>query len=541
MEIPLSEQGLEETKGSSFFYARSSPQDPAIEGIFAFSFYIHYADSATPENMYLRGISMYLDAIEAKDSVFSRWKIVLYTDAFTVDILKDLALRIATSPHVDLVIVTWPYYSQTERQVNGDVLRCMRLRSFFDFPDRPVFLRDADTLWAINDYATGRKTLNTQPAQLLKWESTFYESAKRYPATFVLGTSLAYKQRWHHNKGGKRFAPLGAFAGFQSALPRVPCFQTKELWEEAVRYILSRSRRTAGRFSNEDDSMNIGKDEQILTFLFVPACLPSIFFFELDMYNRRTKATKNVSFYDPMYPTVIFERGSNVNLKALFEEGIASGFATNLSQKQQEIFARNQERSDAEDKVILETLRTLGNTTDTLGGLRITPISHSGAQYYSLSRIKDSLASLDSKGDLQELYDAYVQAEKAFEAKRTETIKKLRVKGPAYSEERVLDELRGPMEMKNQLIRTFLDKALGLLPRAELEAKLKRNHGSTKEMTRILNWYEGKPIAPQPPPPSLSSLGLGKFAMVFDQKKGGTRQKRKHRKGKTQRKNRLLI
>lgn len=532
MEVPLSTQTLEEANGR-ILYTGSSPQDPTVKGVFAFSFYIHYADSATPDNPYIRGISMYLDAIEAEGSIFSGWKILLYADSFTVSLLKDLSLRIATSPHVDLVIVTWPYYSQTEGQVNGDVLRCIRLRSFFDFPKIPVFLRDADTLWAITDYETGRKDLDIESETVLKWESTFYESARRYPSTFILGTSLAYRQGWHHNKRGKRFAPLGAFAGFQTSIPDVPCFQTNELWEQSVSYILSQSQRTASGFSNQDDPGKVGKDEQILTFLFVPACLRSIFFFEVDMYHRRTRETKNVSVHDPHYPAVIFERGSNANLKALFEEGIAAGFAANLSQRQQGIFARNKQKADAEDRAILEILKTLKNTTDELGGLRINPLAHSGAQYYALSRIKDTLASSDPKGELKELYDAYAKAEQVFEEKRKETIKRIRAKGEGYNQGRVLDELRGPIEVKNEAIRRFLEKALSILPRAELEASLRRSFVGMSEITRILNWYEGKPFVA--PAQQKLTTGLPSRYAAFFQTKGGTRRK-KNGKQRTHRK-----
>jgi hypothetical protein len=301
------------------------------DGVFAFTFYRRewpsndYIDTLE-RDPYIKGLGIYLDMITSENSPFSRWKMILYSDEATYALASKYPLFL--SEKVEFVLVSWPYYTkmETPTQINDDILRVMRFRAFFDFPKVPVFVRDADTIFAINDFYTLQKSLATYSDEVLTWETNYLEGAKKYPNTFIFGTSIGYKEFWHKNARTAAEAPLGALAGLQSTMPIVPCFQNESLWEECLRYIRGISIRkevnSKVTFSNEDSSLKIGKDEQILLFILRPACNKNIFYFDLDIKFQRIYTTKMRRYFNRDYPTIIFNRGSNTVLEELFSDNI---------------------------------------------------------------------------------------------------------------------------------------------------------------------------------------------------------------------------
>lgn len=369
MEVPISSDASTE---GFFRYTKGSPADKTIQGVFAFTFYDRGGATKLYDNLYLRGMSMYSTIIRQENSVFTGWRILVYMDAQTYESLQiaqtsiknvEEGFFLVNNPLVDCVIVDWPYYNPYETipgVVNGDVLRCMRLRAFFDFRHIPVFIRDADTIFTITIYETQERVLRVSPElidDIYKWETNYYEGAQKHPNTWIFGTSLGYKKYWHENVLGKQTSPLGAFAGLQSTMPTVPCFTETKLWDEAIDYILKRSVRSEEiapentkyfqtysangalvwkklyknekviRFSNEDSRTRVGKDEQILLFVFLPKCLKHCFFFELDMVGVRKPL---LGIREPNYPAYIFKKGSNTNLQDLFQKGFAKETNENL-------------------------------------------------------------------------------------------------------------------------------------------------------------------------------------------------------------------
>jgi hypothetical protein len=246
------------------------------------------------------------------------------------------------NPFLDICIVDWPYYdSDSNGSVNGDILRLMRFRSFFDFPKIPVFVRDADTLFQFMTGTISSKKILTDTKKLYEWEANFLEGALHHPNALIFGTGLHYKKDWHMNFLKKRSAPTGALAGLQSAMPSVPCFQDETLWDESVNYVLARSVRETKNgyitYSNNASNLNVGKDEQILLFVFIPKCIDSIFFFEVDFSMKRKLP---VSFRDAEYPRFIFKRGSNSNIESLFRANLRGNTANVVEAMRQAIIEK---------------------------------------------------------------------------------------------------------------------------------------------------------------------------------------------------------
>ena len=313
----------------TFTYEKKSNEDIGIQGVFAFSYYSHLEGSIIDdENIYIKGITAYSKIIKKEDSIFAKWRILLYTDEYTYKRLKEAGFtKFHDDPDIDFVIVTWPYYQpRNDGMINGDVVRCMRFRAFFDFITIPVFVRDADTIWS----NFGR--LNIKDEFVYKWESSFLYGVEKYPNTFFFGTSIGYKQAWHKN------STLGAFAGFQSSMPIVPCFQDESLWVESMKYLQEKSMRienpTDGSisYSNEGDKLKVGKDEQILIRIFVPKCMDNIFFYEVDYFSKRRSTFKNRDINSENYPEVVFSRGQNENLKGIFQANIAKAPQSTLNE-----------------------------------------------------------------------------------------------------------------------------------------------------------------------------------------------------------------
>jgi hypothetical protein len=246
------------------------------------------------------------------------------------------------NPFLDICIVDWPYYdSNSKGSVNGDILRLMRFRSFFDFPKIPVFVRDADTLFQFMTGTINSKKILTDANKLYEWEANFLEGALHHPNTLIFGTGLHYKKDWHKNLLKKRTAPTGALAGFQSAMPSVACFQDETLWDDSIDYVMARSVREIKNgyitYSNERSSLNVGKDEQILLFVFIPRCIDSIFFFEVDFSMKRNFP---VSFRNTEYPKFIFKRGSNSNIESLFRANLRGNAANVVEAMRQAIIEK---------------------------------------------------------------------------------------------------------------------------------------------------------------------------------------------------------
>jgi hypothetical protein len=541
MELPISRS--EDSASNGVLHYSQDIRDPSLRGVFAFSFYTHmpwgHPEARTlSNNTYLQGMQMYLDSIQREGSVFEGWKLVLYTDKYTMNWMKRFEHPFVSNPTVLFCVVEWPYYQQYSAdlwkdQVNGDILRCMRLRCFFDFPTIPVFMRDADTIWAVQISAYAKR-LSVEAADVYEWEASYLGGALKHPNTFIFGTSLAYKRFWHENKQGKRFAPLGAFAGLQSAIPSVPCFQTLDLWEQVIAYLLERSKRLKSvevihsdraigqkiNYSDEDNTARVGKDEQSLAFLILPACISNTFFFELDLFDARAFILKGKAVHNKNYATAVFERGNNANLRRLYTKAIEKEFKNNLEYNRMQIETRNSQAKLAREKEILKAISELrdplkeytrskgiANSLHTIGG------NYNYLLYKLLQRFDNAA--------LQEKYEEFRAAERKASDIYFNCVEKMTF----GTNTRCLDEIQEALGKREQLARQLLDAVFAVEPR---EAILASKMINTRELKPLLDWYDGVPLAPPPPPP----VRVNQYAALF-KKKGGRTKRKQRGKGRT--------
>ena len=540
MERPLSRRS-EEVLTGSFRY----PISPEPKGVFAFSFYFPAKEKNFGRNPYLKGIDLYAKAIQREDSVFKGWRIVLYVDSFTSAILQEEGLL--QDPVIDLVVVTWPYYTTKDGQINGDVMRCMRLRAFFEYRSVPVFMRDADTLWAVSEMptATGTgKVMEIKSEVLYEWEANYLRGALEHPNSFVFGSSLAYKKFWHETDSAGVKTPLGAFAGLQSTIPFVRCFQDDILWEQILDFITARSKRveTSGasakrvgtRFSDEEDRSRIGKDEQILVYVVLPACWDSLFFFELDLYGKRGYALQDSDIYKASYPTYIFQRGNNANLRNLFLKAKTAEFRTNLEANRQARMNRNKGLERQAEDEIRALVRGLGNAE---WKMNTKPPYYFGDVPSSLQSAVEELNRVFGEQDpvLRDLYKIYEAQAKKAGALRSAFADRMKYRAPNFNKAGEREALVAESDAKNKAMEALVKHILETTPKQAILAKV--NPMKRDVVGKTLDMVAGLPFTPyqveKTPTQTLNSVGLGKFAKFLQAKpKGGRRKRTRRSKGK---------
>jgi hypothetical protein len=280
----------------------------SAEGFFSFTFYIRDSEfgEATPKqkDLYLKGLDYYRQIL--KTPPFTTWKIVIYTDEFTIhrlrsaqtvntslmknekkwdaELFKGLSASLLTEPDIVFAVVTWPRYQRKKEvpQINGGVLRSLRSRLPFDFPDKYVFIRDADTFFDntlkhLNLGGLYRNSKGEHSPELWKaakdnfrdslyqWEKGFFETIPEIQKVMgkqevlIIGTGSAgfysslYKRAWHSNELLGKNAPFGVFAGAVSVTPGVPVYQTMEAWDDFIDYVKERSIRNDNHPSSKLD------------------------------------------------------------------------------------------------------------------------------------------------------------------------------------------------------------------------------------------------------------------------------------------------
>lgn len=298
--VPLQLKNPEE--GDIEYLAPKEFLDSA-EGFFSFTFYIRDSEfgETTPKQkeLYLKGLNYYRQIL--KMPPFTTWKIVIYTDEYTMnklhevqalntsvmktnsmrnreekintEIFKELSASLVTDPDIVFAVVTWPRYQRRKgvAQINGGVLRSLRSRLPFDFPDKYVFIRDADTFFddtlkRLNLGGLYRSEGEHSPElwqrakdnfrdSLHEWEKTFLETipeiqkVMKKKELLIIGTGSAgfystlYKKAWHSNELLGKNSPFGVFAGAVSVTPGVPVYQTMRVWDDFIDYVSQRSVR----------------------------------------------------------------------------------------------------------------------------------------------------------------------------------------------------------------------------------------------------------------------------------------------------------
>jgi hypothetical protein len=280
----------------------------APAGVYSFSYYFRKAAikpktyngknidvHGHPWTIYITGLELYTQVVRSgAPSTKGGWKVVIYTDQQTLDDIdesmpapeKARIQAVFADPNVILAKVVWPEYApfpanaageHKERKVENAILRTFRMFSFAVF-NCPVFVRDADTTFDIG-YGTTDKTLEIMRV----WETTFYEQAMAKGFPIIYASQTDYVKGFHVDYRVKEESSqsLGTFAGMVNYLGGLQG-EMRELWQEALAYIRGACHIVpeTGISSNQSERARyIGKDEQILIFVFLPPLMDRTFFF----------------------------------------------------------------------------------------------------------------------------------------------------------------------------------------------------------------------------------------------------------------------
>ena len=199
---------------------------------------------------------------------------------------------ISEHPNVVFAVVEWPEYSVGSKgdgkTIDNAILRALRFKAFHDFPDLPVFLRDADTLFENLIKGGGATTTLANFTEALgKWEKTLWDAlvvlfADPNPYRILVASQPNYYRQWHvHPRTGVR--TTGCYAAITSTLGNLPEFKDGSLLKACLAYIRENMRIVKDGInlvpSNLSKPTYIGKDEQLLSFVVIPAILAKVYFY----------------------------------------------------------------------------------------------------------------------------------------------------------------------------------------------------------------------------------------------------------------------
>jgi hypothetical protein len=390
-------KGTPLSDGAYIHYKHNSNDNP-IKGVFSFTYYVPERSDSTrgiKGYVYADGIERYLDMLDRYDT-WRDWKMILYMDEKTLErglarayfayppirpqggkengtltdeqeriykeqfkkyeeekekLNKEYEARkkqfldkIMIHPRVILAIVHWDHFKMDDSgaQVAPQILRCFRLKAFEDFPDIPVFVRDADTVFVTDRQEELSNIAESYSSEYIhEWEYEYYKGfkAKESKYRFCLATEHTYSKSWHtaENKppppppepptppeppkkntglffkrgkslifqGAVSGAPepppppskvtpsmIGFFAGLIGSLGGIPEWKNGSLWQKSIDYMTGKCgvKRTELRtqeksgikvdvmFEFETTRKSPAMDEPILAYIILPELYDTIFF-----------------------------------------------------------------------------------------------------------------------------------------------------------------------------------------------------------------------------------------------------------------------
>jgi hypothetical protein len=259
-------------------------------------------------DVYKAGILQYLKVTEAPE--FAGWRLILYTDALSLERSDKIDPNmfktapppekleqhrreweeIKAHPNVVFAVVSWPEYAvgygEDTKTIDNAILRALRLKAFHDFPDIPVFVRDADTLF---ENLVRNQTL--QPSELARWEATLWTNLKgiftpdaKY--RILIASQPSYQRQWHvHPDTGVKTS--GCYAAVTSSLGGMPEWADGSLWRKCLQYLRAHTkivRHPSGERvpDNLGKPTYIGKDEQLLSYVVLLHAFERVYFYYLE-------------------------------------------------------------------------------------------------------------------------------------------------------------------------------------------------------------------------------------------------------------------
>ena len=322
------------SKGS-IEYRMNSEADPL--GLFVTTYYFRDTECADCEaykgqdapwvktDVYKVGLLQYIKATDKPD--FKGWKVLIYADAksmetpiFKVDTanptrhLKHVKEweEIVAHPNVIFAVVSWPEYSvgvgTDDKTVDNAILRALRLKAFYDFSKIPVFLRDADTLF--ENIVKVREIVD----ELVIWEHTLKGELERIvastPYRMIIASQPNYHRQWHvHPETGQ--TTTGCYAAVTSTLGNIPEWADGSLWRSCLAYMRKYSKVEIVNGERKPNDINkptyIGKDEQLLSYVVLPAIFNKIQFYYLEYI--RVEGTKIVPSPETPFAQALIDQG----------------------------------------------------------------------------------------------------------------------------------------------------------------------------------------------------------------------------------------
>lgn len=330
-----------------------------IKGIFSFSYYVPSLMTGTSKGyVYSEGISLYIRMIEEYPELWNGWRVVLYMDEDSLErgvvnptkykandrdddaawiARRDTFLNtLRLNPHVIVATVRWDEYKMNEAgsSVNANIMRCFRFKAFEDFPDVPVYVRDADTIFVDEQMGSHgwihRPTLQTiTPTIVSDWEEEYHKgfSRKGRKYRFALATQPDYSRGWHTPKNAAAAANgapnmIGFFAGVVGSLGDIGAWKSGSLWESCISYLRGKCRVESGVSPAGAPSVKFvtsrrvpHMDEPLLAFVILPEIWETTFFFHYEFVEVMSIKLEYRSFYEYM-------REPSEGNKAVFETGL---------------------------------------------------------------------------------------------------------------------------------------------------------------------------------------------------------------------------
>lgn len=309
------------TKGTVTYKGKSVTP----KGVFSLAYYFRETDCLTctdfkgqdspwvKTDVYKTGILHYLRVTDKPE--FEGWKVIIYIDQhsidnpfFTTTSTENVARtdkhrkeweEISSHPNVLFGIINWPEYAVGNKgdgkTIDNAIIRALRMKAFQDFPDIPVFVRDADTLFE------NLVKVGSIIDELTKWEKTLWDALKPIfdkssPYKILIASQPNYQRQWHvHPTTGVK--TTGCYAAVTSCLGGVPEWSDGSLWRKCLQYFRTNTQVVQQgadrRPNNIDKPTYIGKDEQLLSYVVIPNIFEKVYFYYLEYIQVEGGAVVN--------------------------------------------------------------------------------------------------------------------------------------------------------------------------------------------------------------------------------------------------------
>ena len=297
-------------------YQSNQPIDDAA-GFFVTTYYFRDSDCTTcndfkgqdspwvKTDVYKIGLLHYLGVTEQPE--FKGWKLIIYLDKHS---LENPTFRntnnnnnarlqkhqqewdkIFSHPNVVFGVVDFPEYAVgnkgDEKTIDNAILRSFRMKAFMDFPDVPVFVRDADTLFENLIKGGEMTTLADFTVKLALWEKTLWDNlvplfSDPSPYKILIASQPNYHRQWHtHPETGTN--TTGCYAAITSSLGNFPEMTDGSIWRACLAYLRQTCKVVqVGQDRNPNNLQKptyIGKDEQFLSYVMMPMVFDRIYFY----------------------------------------------------------------------------------------------------------------------------------------------------------------------------------------------------------------------------------------------------------------------